>query len=123
MIPKIKLNWNPQRFGSSFVRRKAARMVGDFLEELNQDGKGPDRLRQLIRTNRNFGSVVKPEVLGEYIELARQYSFVTKMITDAELVSMLPEWVIVTVRSEGAPGWKWLKDQLAWLRNDVFAGP
>ncbi len=115
------LRWNPARFGSGYVKRKVSRQVNDFLEGLNKDGKGPERVTKMVSGNRRLDSLIPQEKLTEYLALARQYSWVTNMISDADLLQMMPAWVIQAVRAQGPDGFKWLRAQLDWLRHDVFS--
>jgi hypothetical protein len=115
------INLNPQRLGASFVRRKATRMVGEFMEGMNKDGRGAERVKKMIDTNRAIGSLVPPEKLAEYLAVAKQYSWASSMLSDQDLLAMLPPWVISTVRQAGQPGWDWLRAQIAWLRQQ-FSG-
>lgn len=111
---------NPQRFGSAFVRRKAARLLTEFLDGLNQDGKGAERVSRMIDTNRRVDSLLPPEKLQLYLDMAKQYAWAGRLISDEDLVNMLPAWVIAAVRSKGQPGMVWLREQITWLRG-VFA--
>lgn len=112
---------NPHRFGSAFVRRKAGRIVTDFLEGINKDGRGGERVSQMIDRNIRMDTLVPKEKLQQYLDLAKQYSWAASMISDEDIVGMLPDWVIAAVRTKGIPGWNWLRVQLDWLRN-VFSG-
>lgn len=111
------LTLNPQKFGSSFVKRKAGRAVNDFLEALNRDKRGPERVKKMIEGNLRIDSLIDPEKLKGYLELAKQYAWAGKLITDDDLVAMLPAWIITEVRAHGPAGWTWLKAQIAWIRS------
>lgn len=115
----IKLN--PGKFGSAFVRRKAARMLEEFLEGLNKDGRGKERVIKMIEDNKRIDSLVPPDKLQPYLDLAKQYSWAANMISDQDIMNMLPAWVMAAVQAKGQPGFTWLQRQILWLRS-IFKG-
>lgn len=108
---------NPQKFGAGFVKRKAGRVVTDFMEGMNKDKRGPERVRKLIETGTRMDSLIAPDKLKDYLELAKQYAWASSLISDNDIVAMLPAWVIAEVRAHGIQGWNWLRVQIDWLRS------
>lgn len=116
-------NLNMKVMSKSLLLRQGKRKIGAFLDIIH-DGVGDDGIILCIQKNRSIGSFVHPEKLAEFRGKASTVSFVgikisdvADQISDEEFASVLPEWLIRLIISQGEQGQIWMKEQIAWLRE------
>lgn len=100
------------RFGTSLVRRRASRMISEFI-----NGLGPVAVQKILDTGKPLSEMLPPEKLAQYQGLAHEYAWAADAITDQELMTMIPPWAMAMVKAKGPAGEKWLQEQITWVRG------
>lgn len=107
-------NINAQKFARNFVVKRAKRMVQQYLETI-----GPENLAYLIEKDKNFSEYIPKPVQQKLREAAKSYNWVGALLSDDDVIAMLPEWVRILVAKYDEQGIKWLTRQLSWLRSFI----
>jgi hypothetical protein len=78
---------------------------------------GEDRIRWLIEHDRPFHTHI-PEEWEKALGSAKGYRWALESLTDDDLVSLLPPWLVKLVKAD-EKSQMWIGKELKWLRSQV----
>jgi len=119
-LPEIDAETFSKEFVLGPARRTARKEVWPLLsvaEEAN--------FRAAIQQNKPFLSQLDPDKFPdkwkEYVSEAPQYAPIFAMLSDDDVLSLLPPWLIALVNADEA-GKKWWRGELAFIKQIFGSG-
>lgn len=115
-------NINPRKLGRGLAlrtaQRTAEREIWPFLKII-----GEARFRSLIgRDEPFFGRHLTMDKMPDrwrgWLEMAPQYKFMVDLLTDDDVKSLLPGWLIALC-NESDQGKTWLQREIDWLKKKI----
>lgn len=104
-----------KKFAKDLLMKRATRGLHKALEEL-----GPTRLEWHILNNKNLADTAPAELVQIAKERAKNYAWAAKLVSEQEVLLMIPDWVHVMVKKHGERGETWLTAQLGFARSLFF---
>lgn len=108
----MRININGLSLAQRFVLGRAQRKIPEVFQ-----GIRPEWIDQLITENRSLASCFTPEKIAEYRSIARQFNWVSAIISDEAFLEMVPQWFHDVVKRHGDRGIGWRTEQMSWLRS------
>lgn len=109
------ININGLGLAQRFILNRARREIPKIFEGLK-----PEWIEQLVTENRSLESVLPPEKVAGYRNLAQHYNWLSAIISDKDFLGMVPQWVHDIINKHGDQGIAWRTEQMRWLRS-LFA--
>lgn len=67
-------------------------------------------------------SRLPPELVGAALSSSKNYRHYTSLITDDDIVTLLPEWFVSLVRGYRERGNLWINNEISCIRNMLNGG-
>ncbi len=107
----------PKKFTKAFVHAWLKRRVQKICEDI-----GAQRLEYHISHNVPLDTHMPQALKDYYRQVAPQYAWALKLVTEEDLRAMFPAWAMDICRKYSDQGEAWLKQTIEWLKG-FFSPP
>ncbi len=121
ILDTIAGNIDGNAFSKSLILRQLKRKIDERFRKL-----GKQRIQQAITDNEGLEVLISEIESPADIEKARAWlknrPGISSMVTEQEIVRLIPEWVGQIILLNGDKGKIWLRTQVVWIRSLLSGG-